>query len=161
MFVIIVIGLLAIAGWGIFTIRTVDHDPAVWHVDPLTVPQSETPNAFRVAVDELTDQPVQMEAPIYEANAQTIAQAFDAFVMAQPRVERVAGSVNEGWMTYVQRTEQLGFPDYISVRFYDLDDTGTSTIAVYSRSRFGYGDMGVNEARVRSWLTSIDSFRKE
>ena len=35
-----------------------------------------------------------------------------------------------------------------------------ATIAVYSRSRFGYGDMGVNEARVRAWLQALSSFEE-
>ncbi|MEM8869365.1 MAG: DUF1499 domain-containing protein, partial [Pseudomonadota bacterium] len=52
-------------------------------------------------------------------------------------------------------------PDYISARFYNLEDTGQSTLAIYSRSRFGYGDLGVNGARVRAWLGAIDSFVDE
>ncbi|MEM8658571.1 MAG: hypothetical protein AAGF22_10800, partial [Pseudomonadota bacterium] len=59
------------------------------------------------------------------------------FVVGQPRVERVAGTPEEGWLTYVQRTPQLQLPDYVSARFYNLEDTGQSTLAIYSRSRFG------------------------
>ena len=77
-------------------------------------------------------------------------------------LRRLAGSAEEGWITYVQKTETLQAPDYVSVRFYDLDgdNLGKATIAVYSRSRFGHGDMGVNEARVKAWLTSISSFEE-
>ncbi|WP_112323878.1 DUF1499 domain-containing protein [Oceanibium sediminis] len=198
MFLIILFGMLGIAGFLIFSVRTVTHDPNVWHVEPLQAPASATPNDYRVALTEFTDQPVNMPAPIYEADARTLAQAFDLFVMAQPRVDRVAGSVEEAWITYVQRTETLQMPDYISVRFYDLEpvapeadpaapaegtqsDEGAAegeagaetaeqpapvaapdraTIAIYSRSRFGYGDMGVNEARVTSWLQSLASFEE-
>ena len=160
MFIIIVLGLLGLTGWAMYSIRTVTHDPAIWHVDPLTATPSQYPNYYRVARSDLTEWPVQQEAEIYAANAATVAAAFDAFVVAQPRVDRVAGTVEEGWLTYVQRTESFQFPDYISVRFYDIDDTGKSTLAIYSRSRFGQGDMGVNEARVKSWLTSIDSFKE-
>lgn len=188
MFLIILFGMLAIAGVTVFGIRTVTHDPAVWHVEPLQAPASDTPNDFRVALEDFTDQPINMPSPIYEADARTLAQAFDLFVMAQPRVDRVAGSIDEAWVTYVQRTQTLQVPDYISVRFYDLepeaqpepapaaDGTATgdeaavapapaaqpnrATIAVYSRSRFGYGDMGVNEARVRAWLQALSSFEE-
>ncbi len=195
MFVIIVLALLGGAGFLAWYVRTVDHDPSVWHVDPLQVPPSETPNAFRVAPPQATEWPVQMEAPIYEADAETLARAFDDFVMVQPRVERVAGTVEEGWLTYVQRTPQLRVPDYISVRFYDLDAAAAepeaddqaaadasggaqvapeetaaeepvaepeprATIAIYSRSRFGYSDMGVNEERVRDWLNALESFEE-
>lgn len=161
MLIIIFLGILAVTAYGVFHVRTVSHDPAVWHVDPRTVPPSDTPNSYRVARKDLTEFPVDIEPPVYELTAEKLAEAFDAFVMGQPRVERVAGSVQEGWLTYVQRTEALRFPDYITVQFYDLGDTGTSTLAIYSRSRFGHGDMGVNAARVTSWLSAIESFAQE
>ncbi|QHQ34925.1 DUF1499 domain-containing protein [Algicella marina] len=158
MLIVILVGILAITGYGVYFIRTVPHDPAVWHVDPRTVPQSPTPNSFRAAPSVITDQPIDMELPTYAVPAASLAEAFDTFVMEQPRVERVAGSVEAGWITYVQRSETLAFPDYITVQFYDLADTQTSTLAIYSRSRFGHSDMGVNKARVEAWLASIESF---
>lgn len=186
MFVIIVLGIMGIAAFMVYTVRTVTHDPQVWHVDPLEVPPSETPNDFRVAIPAFTRHVVDIEAPIYSADAQTLAKAFDVFVMGQPRVDRVAGSVEEGWITYVQRSERLFFPDYVSVRFYDLDppaaepiaevaDTDAdaetvvtpppppadrATVAIYSRSRFGHGDMGVNGERVRAWMKALESFEQ-
>ncbi|MEM8789652.1 MAG: DUF1499 domain-containing protein [Pseudomonadota bacterium] len=158
MLLIIVLGVLLLGGYLAYSVRSVTHEPADWHVDPLAVPTSETPNSYRVAIPDFTEHLVDQAAPIYAVDASTLARAFDTFVMGQPRVERVAGTVEEGWMTYVQFTEQLRFPDYVSVRFYDFDDAGKSTVAIYSRSRFGYGDMGVNQARVQAWLQSLASF---
>lgn len=191
MFMIILLGVLGLAGYMAYAVRTVTHDPAIWHVEPLQAMPSDSPNDYRVALPEFTEHRIDREAPVYAADARTLAAAFDEFVMAQPRVERVSGTVDEAWLTYVQRTETLMMPDYISVRFYDIDpDTGTevegetaqigtdantasdteasaivqtsaeprATIALYSRSRFGYGDMGVNEQRVTAWLQALDSF---
>ncbi len=158
MLVVILVGILAILGFGVYSIRTSTHDPEVWHVDPRAVAPSATPNSFRAAPQAITEQPVDMEAPTFEVNAAQLAIAFDTFVMEQPRVERVAGTLESGWVTYVQRSETLAFPDYITVQFFDLGDTNTSTLALYSRSRYGHSDMGVNEARARAWLTSIESF---
>ena len=42
----------------------------------------------------------------------------------------------------------------LSVRFLPLDDN-SSTLAVYSRSRFGYGDRGVNKGRIKRWLAAF------
>src|SRR6056297_3157188 len=142
MLAIIILVVLGRLGFLAYTVRTATHDPAVWHVDPRTVPPSETPNDYRIAIRALSDYPVDMAAPIYDIDAATLALAFDDFVMRQPRVERVAGSPEEGWVTYVQRTPQLLVPDYISVRFFDLEgeNVGRSTVAIYSRSRYGYGD---------------------
>ncbi|MHA3978581.1 DUF1499 domain-containing protein [Halovulum sp. GXIMD14794] len=191
MFMVILLGVLGLAGYLAYAVRTVTHDPAIWHVEPLQALPSDSPNDYRVALTEFTEHRVDREAPVYAADARTLAAAFDEFVMAQPRVERVAGTVDEAWLTYVQRTETLMMPDYISVRFYDLDpevaeaqeaETAQATtegddasdgeasaivqtsaeprasIALYSRSRFGYGDMGVNEARVTAWMRALDSF---
>ncbi len=161
MLLVILFGVLGITAYTVFFIRSVAHDPQVWHVDPRNVEDSDTPNDFRLIKSDLTEFRVHMEAPTYAVNAATLSEAFDRFVMGQPRVERVAGSTQAGWVTYVQRSETLAFPDYISVQFYDYGDTGTSTIAIYSRSRFGHSDMGVNEARVKRWVASIASFEQD
>ena len=76
--------------------------------------------------------------------------AFDAAVLAQPRVERIAGDPSEGFMTYRQRSLVFGFPDYVSVR--TLPAAGGSTLAIWSRSRYGRSDFGVNAERVSTWL---------
>ena len=34
-------------------------------------------------------------------------------------------------------------------------DAESSSLAIYSRSNYGYGDFGVNERRVRAWLAAI------
>jgi uncharacterized protein (DUF1499 family) len=34
-------------------------------------------------------------------------------------------------------------------------DGDGSTIAIYSRSRFGYSDLGVNQRRVEEWMTAL------
>ena len=133
MLIVVLIGILAVTGYGLYFIRTVTHDPDVWHVDPRSVPPADTPNTVRVAPQALTEYPVDFEAPVYDADAAQLARAFDTFVMEQPRVERIAGSL----------------------------ETGTSTLALYSRSRFWHSDMGVNRQRVDAWLKSIESFRSE
>ncbi len=146
-------------GWAFYHVSTVESDPAVWHVDPLTAPQTVKPHSFRLAPPGLTEEPVDMPAPVYSANPTLMAKAFDDFVLKQNKVKRIAGSPEEGWMTYVQRSPRWNFPDYISVKFIDLNG-GKSTVAIYSRSRFGYSDMGVNEARVKTWIRALESFEE-
>jgi len=46
----------------------------------------------------------------------------------------------------------FGWPDYISVRAVAVE--GGAALAVWSRSRYGYSDMGVNRARVGRWLAA-------
>lgn len=158
---IFLVVLNALAGFGLYYyVSNVPHEPAVWHVDPLTEPSSPTPNSYRVAPPNLTDEQVDRVAPVYLANPSLMAKAFDDFVLSRLKVKRIAGSPEEGWMTYVQKSPKLNLPDYISVKFIDLTG-GRSTVAIYSRSRFGHGDMGVNEARVSSWMTALESFEEK
>jgi uncharacterized protein (DUF1499 family) len=156
MFVVVLVGVMAVLAAAVIYIRTVGHDPAVWHVDPLTALEPLTPNSFYVGPAEGSAQAPDAEARIYAVAPQDLARAFDNFVMGQPRVEFVAESEDKLWVTYVQRTERLQVPDYISVRFLPYAD-GLSTISIFSRSRFGHGDMGVNAARVTAWLAALDA----
>ncbi len=142
-----------------FRVATVSSDPAEWHVDPLNFERPATPNTYLVATSSLTNQIPDREAPVYSANPTLMAKAFDDFVLAQNSVTRIAGEPESGWFTYVQRTPTLRFPDYISVKFIDLTE-GRSTIAIYSRSRYGQGDLGVNKARVEAWLATLSSFEE-
>ena len=148
------------AGFIFYKVSSAEHDPVEWHVDPLIVEQSIKPHSYRVAPPALTQEFVDFPAPVYTANPTLMAKAFDDFVLRQPKTVRIAGSPEEGWMTYVQRSVRVNFPDYISVKFIDLNG-GNSTVAIYSRSRYGYSDMGVNEARVKAWLASLRSFEDE
>lgn len=150
---------IVVTGWMFFRIGSADHDPEVWHVDPLAAVTPDTPNSYRVAPEGLTEEYVDAPAPVYTANPTLMAKAFDDFVMAQNKVERIAGSAEEGWVTYVQKSNSWNFPDYISVKFIDLNG-GSSTVAIFSRSRFGHSDMGVNKERVETWLKSLQGFEQ-
>jgi uncharacterized protein (DUF1499 family) len=54
----------------------------------------------------------------------------------------------------VQRSLVLGFPDTVDIAIAPVD-AGHATVAVYSRSRYGRGDFGVNRARLKRWLTAL------
>ena len=150
---------MAAAGGLFYYVLKVEHDPAIWHVDPLTEPQTVKPHSFRMAPPALTEEFVDVPSPVYTANPTLMAKAFDDFVLSQSKTIRIAGSPEEGWMTYVQLSKSLNLPDYISVKFIDLNG-GNSTIAVFSQSRFGHDDRDVNEERVMSWTGTLKSFEQ-
>lgn len=148
-----VLAVAALVGFGVW-VRLAPSDGAAWHVDPLTEPGNGKPNSYRLLPAGMGSQPADAEAPVYPVDSATLATAFDAHAMAQPRTERLAGDVNSLWMTYVQRSRVFGFPDYVSVRFFDLPGGGSS-LAVYSRARYGQSDMGVNFKRVQAWVEGL------
>ena len=89
------------------------------------------------------------------ARAAQLAADFDRVALGADRVEVVAGAAAEGFVTYVQRSFLFAFPDYITVRFLEVDDQ-RSTIALLSRARYGKSDLGVNEKRITNWLAQLD-----
>ncbi len=70
-----------------------------------------------------------------------------------PRTKQLAGSPEEGMVSYVSRSFLFGFPDDITV-LVQPDEAG-SRVVMFSRSRFGYSDFGTNEARLRDWLAAL------
>ena len=116
-------------------VRVAPSDPAQWHVDPLTVADPATPNWSRIAAGEIV------------APAGSLAPRIAAALAAEERVVLLAGSLADGWATYVQRSALMGYPDYLSIRILPAGE-GQETLAVLSRSRFGQSDLGVNAARL-------------
>ncbi|MEX0970359.1 MAG: DUF1499 domain-containing protein [Paracoccaceae bacterium] len=156
--VLLVVFLLAMA-FTMYRFVSATHDPLIWHVDPQLVERPVTPNTYLVAPQVLHITNVDREAPQYQVEAGVLAKAFDDFVIRQNNITVVAGSPAELMVTYVQRSWFWRIPDYISVKFVPLEG-GASTIIVWSRSRFGHGDMGVNAARVENWLASLQSLER-
>ena len=79
---------------------------------------------------------------------------------ATPRTRLFVGSVAEGMMTFETRSRVFGFPDYTTVSIIPEGaapgGNTTPLIMLYGRLRFGQGDMGVNKARIESWLAQMD-----
>jgi uncharacterized protein (DUF1499 family) len=146
--------VLAAAAALSLAIRLAPDDPARWHVDPATAPGTGHPNANRV-LPEAAAGPADSRAPVYAVPAAELAAAFDRMAQDQPRTARLAGGPDSLHATYVQRSRVWGFPDYVSVRFYELPG-GRSTLALWSRARYGRGDLGVNAARARAWLAALE-----
>ena len=152
--VLIIVGLLVTASAvAAIMIRRLDHDAAVWHVDPLVAAKPSTPNSYRVGPDGTTD--ADAIAPTFALSGADLAANFDAIARSAGSAV-VGGSVAEGHVTYVQTSGLFGFPDYVSVKFIEID-AANSTLAILSRSRLGKSDLGVNKKRVEAWLGQLSS----
>ncbi len=137
---------------GAIFFRMADDDPALWHVDPATIERTGKPNDYLVAPEGATKAAPDRIAKMRAAEPRDLLFQFDA--VARPSgATIIAGSVDEGWVTYVQRTMILGFPDYISVKAIPVE--GGSALIIWSRSRYGTSDFGVNKKRIDGWLTQM------
>ncbi|SIO23759.1 Uncharacterized conserved protein, DUF1499 family [Rhodovulum sp. ES.010] len=144
---LVVILLIGSAAGAVY-FRKVADDPETWHVDPITAAKPDTPNAVLVR-PEGGDRTM----PGYDVPPEALAEAIEAVALDEPRTERIGGSPDALWMTYVQRSRIFGFPDYISVKVLPKDDG--ATWAAFSRSRFGQSDLGVNAARLERWQNAV------
>jgi uncharacterized protein (DUF1499 family) len=95
---------------------------------------------------------------IYPVSEEILRDAMTKLALSMPFVIPVYRHAQAGLATqdrYVQRTARMQFPDTVEIRFIPVTET-SSTLAIYSRSQIGYGDQGVNLARIRHW-TSKDN----
>lgn len=77
---------------------------------------------------------------------------FDRIAEADPRTQRLAGSVEQGMVTYITRTRMIGFPDYTTVM------QAGEELLIHARSRFGRRDFGVNAERISRWLDALAAY---
>lgn len=129
--VVLILGLMAY-------VRFAPTDMARWHELPdASGPGDTTGQGSFLAVRRIS-------APAAEVLAMVEQRA-----LATPRTQLMAGSVAEGMITFQTRSLLWGFPDYTTVAVQgDL-------LVIYGRLRFGQSDMGVNKARVESWLETL------
>ncbi|MBY5932766.1 DUF1499 domain-containing protein [Tateyamaria omphalii] len=102
----------------------------------------------------------QWHRPVAETNNQNMAGGairvapaepdalarVDAAARSLPRTHAIAGSVEEGRITYVTRSKWIGFPDYTTVEYSD------GLLRMHARLRFGRSDFGVNRERLERLL---------
>lgn len=122
--------LLLLAGALIY-IRVAGHDRDHWHQMPGTVEQRE----FKAGVMRVV-------------GSDALARLHE-IILATPRTEVLAGTVEEGMITYITRSAIIGFPDYTTIRQAELQ------IEIYGRLRFGRSDLGVNGKRIDRWLGAL------
>lgn len=144
---------LAVAGISM-GIRSASDDLTKWHQYPSSVSMPDRPNWYRLTPGTATDEVSadrEGESPQFDVSVRELATAFDNVAMGDSRVEVLAGSARKGFVTYIQRSKLMSYPDYVSVRFTSRADGG-STLAILSRARYGSNDLGANKKRVDRWV---------
>ncbi|SFI70585.1 DUF1499 domain-containing protein [Celeribacter neptunius] len=129
----IAIGLFVLAQ---LYVRLAPTEPERWHVDPFAARDPGAKGAKRVL-------PVPLEP-------EEVLMRIAAIAETEPRTRHVAGSVEEGRLTYRTRTAFWGFPDFTTVAA-RTDESG-ARVAFLARARFGKSDLGVNARRVTAWI---------
>lgn len=144
---VLILILLAVCGFALW-VRHAPVDPARWHGDPGDAPAGRAGGfALRPGGDA--------EPPVIAGSAQALLARLDAIARATPRTRLIAGSLQEGRLTYETRSRFWAFPDYTTVAAMPVE--GGAMPLIDARLRFGKSDMGVNRARVADWLAQLDA----
>ena len=94
------------------------------------------------------------ESPVFEGSAENLRGRWKAMLERQRRVSRIREDAAAGQIECVERSRIMRFPDTITAKFIPQGE-GRSTVAIYSRARYGYRDFGVNQARIARWLAEL------
>jgi len=135
---LLILATLAFAAW----VRLAPSDPARWHVPVAAEPGPADQVVPRTGAATL------LLSTARGTPAEVLAK-LDAIALATPRTQRLAGSVEEGRITWITRSALWGFPDYTTA---EIRPNG---VLVHARLRFGQSDLGVNAARLTDWLSRL------
>ena len=125
-------------------VRLAPSDINHWHQDPETIKSTGRPNDYRMAGDDTVT---------FSVKQAELSQIIMDFAGLQERTELLANTNDGQLLTFVQRTKLIAYPDYITLKI-TPEGTG-SKVSMFSRSRFGYRDFGVNKLRVINWIDGI------
>lgn len=126
-------------------------------IDFATFELNWKPNQFLVAPDGLCRNATPHDrAPSFDMPADMLINRFRTVALAEPRVRVLEDERKQRQMVFVQKSKLFRFPDYIDVLVIDLPE-GRSTLAVYSRARYGIRDFGVNRRRIEDWLAKLEN----
>jgi uncharacterized protein (DUF1499 family) len=146
-----ILGIAVAALAVVLAIRLLPSDPAVWHQpvsDAFQAQPGPCANQIRAEMGGARAVCLRVGAP------EAVLDRLSAIAMAYPRTVLLAGTPAEGRITWVSRSKVMGFPDYITAEATTTPQG--ARLAIHSRLRFGRGDMGVNAARLKAWLTALD-----
>lgn len=140
---LVAVALVAFAAY----VRLAPMDPAAWHADPEAATRTGKPNDYLIGPggDE--------ESIVTDIEAPALYNRIDNDFGKWPRTTLLVSDPAQGRMTFVQRSKLMGYPDVISVRITPVE--GGSRLSVWSRSRFGQSDLGVNKARLETWIAGL------
>ena len=143
---IVILALVGFVGLLAY-IRLAPSDPARWHEDPRLVSRPSTPNfhLIRMVGGDAMPQVFQITPEALTARIDEVARADGATL--------IAGSLASGHMTYLTRTQLMGYPDYTSIL---VEPAGEGAMLLaFARARFGRSDLGNNRARLERWIAAL------
>jgi uncharacterized protein (DUF1499 family) len=143
LFVLLVLGVIVAV---IVYVRLAPDNTAGVHIQAEPRGPGDYPTSVRfLAVRQITAAP------------EDVLRAITQAAMDRDRTKALAGTVDDGMVTFVTRSKLMGFPDYTTVSIIPADtvDNAGPLVMIDARLRYGKNDLGVNKARVASLLDAL------
>jgi uncharacterized protein (DUF1499 family) len=100
--------------------------------------------------------PPDVVTPVYQVAADRLHDAVRAVAAAQPRTFLAADDAAQRQTHWVARSAVFNFPDLVTAQT-NQAGPGSSTLVLYSRSVYGYSDLGANRQRLNTWLAAVQT----
>ena len=113
-----------------------------------------TPNQYLMCPKDYCKDRPHAVSPVFQTSRLKLIEAFENVITSAPKVTKLTHNRDANIRNYEQRSKLVGFPDRITVEYIALD-TESSTVAIYSRSKYGYSDRNVNRKRIERWLVRL------
>ena len=94
-------------------------------------------------------------SPVFPMPWERLREYWAEVMSGEKRVETIAADPDNRRFVYIQHSPTFRFPDIITVEFVPLGPN-RSSIAIYSRSRYGHYDFGKNRKRAGKWLALLE-----
>jgi hypothetical protein len=112
------------------------------------------PNAFLACPKGYCAVTEAAPSPVFAFSADRLAAYWAQMTADEPRLVQIAAEPEQRRSVLMQRSKLLRFPDLVTVEFVALGPD-RSSLALYSRARYGRYDFGVNRQRVLHWLSRL------
>ena len=129
--------------------------PAPTLLDMNHIQRPASPNTA-LAAPAGTDPGADIVTPVFPVPPSHLYEAVLAVAAAQPRTFLAAAYPAERQAHFVARSAIFNFPDLITAQIAEAGREA-STLVLYSRSVYGYSDLGANRQRVSTWLAAIET----
>ena len=124
-------------------------------MDMQRIERPATPNTALAAPAGFVPTP-DLVTPTYSTPADLLYRALRAVAVAQPRTFLAAEYPAERQIHWVVRSVALNFPDLLTAQVSEVGPD-RSTLVLYSRSVYGHSDLGVNRARLNTWIAALQT----
>ena len=119
------------------------------------IERSDRPNDALACLPGDCAVPAEFEVPIIPVDVSVLMQSAEAVLRAEPRTALLERLEDPERLVFVQRSRLFRFPDTVCIQGVAHED-GASAI-IYSRSNYGFWDIGQNRHRVRRWLARLQA----